>query len=195
MAHIYKINLLFNLANITKGMNSFVWEDGGIIPTPDSLVLSFSESWITSIFSPLRPVMDSGVTLISATVDELVASTGKTQRHVGTINPTVNGTLGGDSLPFVDTGSCFARTAIPKVRGGKSFAGISETVAVDGLYANSALSALSAATSVWLTGPNAGNFDSGVWSSKVAGFVPFVNQGGTTNVPGTRVSRRPGRGL
>jgi len=194
VADVYKISLLFNLANVSKGMNTFVFDESTGIAT-DAAILSLSEDWMSAIWLSLRPFMDSGVQLISGVVDELVPSTGDILRHVGTIGPTVNGTVAGDSLPHVDTGSCFARTNVPRVRGGKSFGGFVESTQTDGLFSNPLTAGLAAAVSQWLNGPASAFMRPGVWSSKMSGFVPFVDQGGTTNVPGTRVTRRPGRGM
>lgn len=195
MSSTYKIRVMFNLANVSKGINTFVWQANSILPPTDSQVLSESLDWITAIYAPIRPLMDSNVTVMSCFVDELVESTGKVLRHVGSISPAVNGSLAQNALPFIDTGSAFARTNIPKVRGLKSFLGFTILHMVDGLYTNPLLSALTAATVAWLNGPSLSVARAGVWSSKVNDFVPFINQGGTTNIPGSRVTRKPGRGL
>lgn len=195
MAHIYKIEMKFNLANVTTGQNSFVWQDTAVIPMSDGLVLSLSEDWMEAVWASLRPHIDNGVTLTWGRVVELIATTGKMLRIVGSILPTVNGSLGNQALPWVDTVSMFARTGVPKVRGGKSFAGFTEASQEDGLFNNTALAAATAAAAAWIDGPDNAAARPGVWSKRQAGFVPFVGTGGTTNVPGTRVSRRPGRGI
>lgn len=195
MAHIYKIELEFNLASVSTGMNSFVWQESAVIPASDGLVLGESEDWISAIWQPIRNHIDTNVTLTSGRVVELIAATGEMLRIVGSISPVVNGNLGNHALPWVDTVSMFARTAVPRVRGGKSIAGFTEAAQEDGLFNNAALSAAAAAATAWIAGPGLSASAPGVWSSKVAGFVPFVGSGGVTNVPGTRVSRRPGRGV
>jgi hypothetical protein len=195
MARIVKVSLKFNLANISVGMNTFYATVADSYPGDDAALLLILEDWIENIWSPIRGTIDTGVTLMNGWVDEIFNPTGEVLAHIGVINPTVNGSLGGDSLPYVDTGSMFARTNIPRVRGGKSIAGMSETNTVDGLFNNPALAGLAAACAAWIAGPPSLFMDGGVWSSKVGGFVPFSNGGGVTNVPGTRVSRRPGRGL
>jgi hypothetical protein len=63
------------------------------------------------------------------------------------------------------------------------------------LYNNALLAAMAIATSRWIAGPANILSEGGVWSSKASSFVPFANGGGTSNIPGTRVTRRPGRGL
>lgn len=195
MATTYKLALKFNLANITVGMNVFYMSVQDSFPGGDAALLALAEDWMDLVWAPMRNFMDSGVSLMVATLYELTEATGEVARVVGTFSPVVNGNIAGDVLPFVDTGSCFARTGIPKVRGGKSFAGFSEASVIDGLFTNLALAALASATAAWLNGPPSLLAEGGVWSSKMLGFVPFVNGGGTSNVPGTRVSRRPGRGL
>lgn len=195
MSSTYKIRVMFNLANVSKGINTFVWHSSlGVAPS-DSVILSESNDWVTAMYAPLRPLMDSNVTMMSAFVDELNQSTGKVLRHVGSISPAVNGTLSQSALPMIDTGSSFARTNVPKVRGLKSWMGFTILHMSDGLFTNPLLSALAAATVAWLNGPALAFTESGVWSSKVGAFVPFINQGGATNVPGSRVTRKPGRGL
>lgn len=191
----FKLSLRFNLANITVGMNTLFMRVDDAVIGGDSARLLLAEDWCTAIWAPMRNFMDSSVLLQVATLYELNDATGEVARVVGTFSPVVNGNIAGSNLPFVDTGSCFARTAIPKVRGKKSFAGFSTAATIEGLFTNLALSGLAAATAAWLNGPASSLSDGGVWSSKVMGFVPFVNGGGTSNVPGTRVSRRPGRGL
>ena len=195
MAQTFKISLKFNLGNITVGMNIFHFKTYAPPPVSDGFVLASGEDWIEAIWAPIRGQIDANVQLMNGWIDEINDATGEVVRHVGAIFPVVNGTLAGDSLPYVDTGSMFARTNVPRVRGGKSIAGISEVNTVDGLFNNAALAALASAAAQWIAGPAVPLVDGGVWSSKVAGFVPFANGGGTTNVPGTRVSRRPGRGL
>lgn len=192
---IYKIILTFNLNNLSTAQNSFVFSDNGIIPSTDAFVLSEAEDWITNMFDAIKSYMDAGVTLTSAVVDELNNATGEVLRHVGSISPSASGALTGDSLPHFAAGSVFARTGVPGVRGSKRIAGISEAQSTDGLFQNGALAALATLAARWLVGPAASAFLGGVWSSKALSFVPFVNQGGATNVPGTQVTRKIGRGL
>lgn len=195
MATTYKIALKFNLANITVGMNVFYMSVQDSFPGGDSALLALAEDWMDAVWSPMRNFIDSGVTLLTAHLYELNDATGEVVRIVGTFAPVVNGNIAGNALPFVDAGSIFARTAIPRVRGTKSIAGFGQAASLEGLFTNAALAGLAAATAAWLAGPPSLLAEGGVWSSKVLGFVPFVNGGGATNVPGTRVSRRPGRGL
>lgn len=195
MAKIYKVILTFNLNNLSTGQNSFIVRDPALIPYTDGLLLPILEDWVTSMWDSLRNHMDSGCTLISGAVDEIDNATGEVIRHVGNISPSCNGAIGGDALTHFSAGSAFARTGVPGVRGSKRIAGLSEASSVDGLWTNLLLAALGTFASRWLVGLNPDNLEAGVWSSKVSSFVPFVPQGGVTNVPGTQVSRKIGRGM
>lgn len=196
MATVYKATLVFNANNHGVAMNSFVWKYSGLVPLTDNDAVGYTEDWLVDIFAPLRPLMDSGYALMSGVLDEIDPATGLIVRHVGGLSPSVSGSNNADMLPAPDAGSALARTNIPRVRGMKRFGGFVEGQQTDGLFINSLVSALATATANWLLGPNNGTtgFNSGVWSSKAADFVPFANTGMVTNVPGTQVSRKPGRG-
>lgn len=195
MATIVKITLKFNLNNLSVGMNSFFFRDSVDIGS-DAGYLAAADTWMDDFWAPLRPVMDSGVVLMSASVDEIVAATGHIDRHIGGITPVVNGTNNSSALPQIVAGSMFARTDVPKVRGGKRIAGFHAGGSVEGLFTNTVLTALAAAATVWIDGPAGyATFNPGVWSSKVSGFVDFIPQAGVTNIPGSQVTRKIGRGL
>jgi len=195
MSKLYKISVRFNDNNHGVAMNSFTWLETSLVPLPDAQVLERSEQWLNAIYAPLRIYMDTGYSFVEAQVDEISQATGETVRGVGGITPTIGGQSAQDMLPAPDAGSALARTAIPRVRGQKRFGGFIEGQQTDGLLLNPLLSALAAATTQWILGaalePAA---STGVWSSKTLGFVPFNGSGVVTNVPGTQVSRKPGRG-
>lgn len=194
MTDLVKITLVFNNANRGVAVNSFVWNNNDPIAA-DSVILSRSEQWMQAIFTPLRAHMSNQYTLSSGQVDEINPADGKVLRHIGNINPSVSGTSGLEMLPTVDAASALARTNVPKVRGTKRFGGLTEATQVNGLFLNPLVSALATAAAEWLAGTGLSLIDQpGVWSSKESGFVPFANSGAVTNVPGTQVSRKPGRG-
>ena len=90
-----------------------------------------------------------------------------------------------------------ARTGIPRVQGRKRLPGIVESAQFDGLFANALLNALAQAALVYILGltgwPEISYFP-GVPSSKTASWQRFEGTGTVTNIPGTQVTRKPGRG-
>lgn len=195
--NVYKIALSFSNNARGLAMNSFTWAyDFGSSVLDDSVVLSTSTTWINLIFNSLRPRMDSGYVLTSAVVSEISPVTGELIRIIGGITPTCSGTAATEMLPCVDAASAFCRTQVPRVRGSKRFGGVIEGDQADGLFNNTLVTALATAVAYWLAGPSAGfpGYSSGVWSSRVSNYVPFANSAVVTNIPGTQVSRKPGRG-
>lgn len=196
MPAIYKVTVAFNQNNLGRAMNSFTWRDNVDTFLLDSAVLAASENYINDIFGPLRPYMDTGYVFIEGQVAEIAAADGSVVRLVGGITPTISGTAAGDMLPSVVAASGLARTEVPKVRGTKRFGGIVEAKQDNGLFDNPLLAALAGAVAEWIAGDALGLLSSpGVWSEKQAGFVPFNGSGLVTNIPGSQVSRKPGRGV
>ena len=195
MAFVYKAVVTTNLNNLSTAQNSFVGQFNAAIAPTDGAILAIFEDWIELIWDSLRGQIDSGCVRTGGTVDEINNATGEVIRHVGNISPVMDGQATGDSNVHTVAGSMFARTNVPGVRGSKRIAGLTETNTVDGLFNNAILAALTTAATRWIAGPGVLLWRGGVWSSKMSSFVPFANQGGTTNVPGTQTTRKIGRGL
>jgi len=191
----YKIVVNFNGFNLSKCTNVFFMEDGAL-PSTDAVKIGAAENWLDAIYGAVNTWADTNYTLMDATLYE-VDGAGQVVRIVGGLNPSIDGQLGGEGLSLTTAGSGSARTNIPRVRGSKRFGGIGEIVQADGLFTNAILSALAQAVLEWLLGATSTsgvNFPGGVISTAAETFVPFNDSGLVTNIPGTQVTRKPGRG-
>jgi len=191
----FKAIIRFNQQNLGQAVNVFTFDMTPVFT--DAQLLASAANWIAAIYSPLRNYMDTGCVFASGQVLE-VDDAGDTIRIVGGIAPAVSGLNATEQTQLTSAFTGTARTAVPGVRGSKRFAGMSEIASIEGLLSNAALSALATAVANWLVGPippvGSGGARAGVISSAVAGFVPFTNSGIATNIPGTQVTRKPGRG-
>jgi hypothetical protein len=195
MATYYRVDMKFNLANTGSAINNYVFRCSDGIPPLDILVLATAEAWMEKIYSPMRALMHTSTQLASARVVQIDA-TGTTIREVGGISPAVNGTDTGDNLPAPVAASITARTNTSRVRGGKRFPPFSENESVNGFWINAVVQALVQVALAYLGVPDVffDNYQAGVISSKTGGFVEFNNKALVSNVPGTQVTRKPGRG-
>jgi len=194
----YQIRMTWNLGGRGVMQNTFTIRYGGTVAVTDAAVLTQMQNWMNLVYgaSGLTSVMSNTVTFLSGIVTEHTVA-GALIRELGGISPSVNGSSAADILPGVDALSATARTNTPKVRGGKRFGGIVETVINNQLLNNTALSALVAAVSRWIT-PALGGinpWESGVFATSTGQFVPFNGTGIVKNIPGTQVTRKPGRGM
>jgi len=196
MATNYKVEVRFNNQNLGSAVNVFYAQDTNVTPDPDQDVLDRMETWIQNVYGSLRPLMDTGFVFASGRVLE-VDNLGVLVRIIGGINPDISGLVTAQTLTLPAAGSATARTATPRVQGRKRFGGLVEGSLLDGLYDNALLTALGTALIQWLIGPGFGivaSWLSGVISSKLENFAPFDDNGLVTNIPGTQVTRKPGRG-
>jgi len=189
-----RVNLRFSQQNLGSAVNVYHMEYN---PTAtDSQILSETTDWMEDIYSPLRSFMDAGCQFASGQVLE-VNGLGETIRVIGSITPTVSGTVSGDQLALPTALSAFVRTGFPRVKGSKRFPGIGESWQSDGLFFNTLINALVQAVLAW-----AGSRGSiltllwtpGVISGQQGDFVPFEGTAVVTNIPGTQVTRKPLRG-
>jgi hypothetical protein len=101
----------------------------------------------------------------------------------------------GSVLPAPVCAFLWAPVGISRVCGRKYFSGLRQEDLVDGLWASSALAALAAAGAVWITpfessGQEGALWTPGVWSTKVAEFVPFDSRVLVSSVPAYVRDRR-----
>lgn len=190
--------------------NDFFSTVGGLGVPSDSEVLSQHENWMEQIYTYLQGFMSATLAQGTHQVDvvelegvynpdpELNTSKVVTVANVGFITPGFNFTATGEAYSAIVTGAATANTAVPGVRGRKSFGGFSEAyLGANGVIVGTLLTALANATAEWLQGPPAGGsstYAAGVLSHSLGEFAPFNGTGAVTNNPGTAVRRRIGRG-
>lgn len=192
---LLRTTLTLNRGNQGVAMNDFCHTTGAVDPTW-SVTSAVLTAYINAIYSPLRSVMTNTMTLISCQVDKINPD-GTVQATLGSIVPTVSGLSTTDMNSGPTSMTIGARTLVPKVRGGKRFAGANQDVIVSQLFVNPTVLLMAQAAAAYITiyVSSGVTFTPGVISTKVAGFVPFSTSGAwTKNVPGTQVTRKPGRG-
>ena len=195
----YKATVRWNNGSLGKIQNTFSFRHNAVVQDSDTTLLANTMAWITGIIvtSGLRIVAHTSITFSDGSLDQ-VDATGNVIRHVGGFgDATLSGQSSGESMPRPVAMSGTARTNTPKVRGGKRFFPPVEGAVAEGLLINTAMSYLVAAVSRWLAGYTVlgvPRYVSGVFSERTGGFVPFNGTGLVYNVPGTQVTRKPGRG-
>ena len=108
---------------------------------------------------------------------------------------------GGLVLPSGDASVLTAYTDVGKVRGRKFIAGLTASKIASGLLNSTILAHLVLAATAWvsqfacITGGPFDHWTPGVWSKKVAGFVPFNLRALITNIPGYQRRRKLGVGV
>lgn len=193
-ATTYKVTVRINAGNRGQAVNVFYARNVAATQPSDSVVISTLTGWIGSIFSPLRPWLSNTFTHLETLV-QAIGNDGVVTRNIGTGTSAVSGTAVGDPSAGPTAMSMLARTNVPKVRGSKRIAGVIDSAVVTQVLTSAALSALAAAVSQWVVGPGAGSqFFPGVHSTTLPGFVNFSGVGVVTSIPGTQVTRKPGRG-
>lgn len=193
-ATTYKISVTLNAGGRGKAVNVFYARNVAATQPSDAVVIATLTGWVGSIFSALRPWISNTYTHMETLV-QAIDNNGTVIRNVGTGTAAVAGTAVGDPSAGTTAMSMMARTNVPKVRGSKRIAGLIDSGVVGQLLTNAALAALASAVSQWVLGPGAGSqFFPGVHSTTLPGFVNFSGVGVVTNVPGTQVTRKPGRG-
>ncbi len=193
---LIRTTVTLNRGNQGVAMNTFCHTTGAGSPTwaVTSAVLLV---YLNNIYSPLRSVMNVGMTLISCTV-ESINPNGTVIGALGSIAPTVNGLSNTDMNSGPTSMTIGAKTVVPRVRGNKRFAGANQDVIVGQLFQNPTVVLLAQAAAAFITPYVSGGvtFTPGVISVKEGGFVPFSLSGAVAkNIPGTQVTRKPGRGI
>lgn len=193
---IFRVNIRFNQQNLGTAINTFtcIQEFGEILN--DATLLNDMTSWMEDIYDPLLSLMDTGFQFASGQVLEM-GEDGSIVRIVGSISPDISGTANSDQLALPTAASAFVRTNEPKIRGSKRFSGFCEPNQADGLFDNALLNAMALAVIAWAS--NRGSvltalYEPGVLSTSLETFVRFAGTAVITNIPGTQVTRKPGRG-
>lgn len=196
MAFYYKVRVQHRLGALGVLQSTFAITYTGVLALPDSSVLTNMTTWLTRIYntSGLMNVVANDIVFQSADVTEHTLA-GALIRLVGNVNPTINGIATGDTSALTTAMSAVLKTNEPRVMGKKRFPSPVEGALVDGLITNSVMAALAAAAANWMAPGFGASWLSGVFSSKVGTFVPFNGSGTVKNIPGTQVTRKPGRGL
>jgi len=195
----YKATLRWNNGVLGKVQNTFSFKHNALTQDSDTVLLANVSAWMTGIYvtSGLRNIMHTSVVFSDGGLDQ-VSATGDIIRHVGGFgDANLSGQSTGESMPGPVAMAATARTNTPKVRGSKRFPPPVEGAVAEGLLTNSAMSFLVAATTRWIAGYTVlgvPRYVAGVFSSQVSSFVPFNGTGLVTNIPGTQVTRKPGRG-
>lgn len=182
-------------------------EDLGL---PDADALTDMTAWMAYIYGFLDSFMDNEMQLADAVVD-VVEKAGvydpdpaintafvQTVRTVGnifwTFTPAVSGEQYSSTVPAVMS----MATGQPGTRGRKSISGFAESAVAQGLLMNSVVAGMASAAVGWLNGPTGTGgtylWFPGVLSLKNGVFAPFKTPAVITNIPGTLVSRKIGRG-
>lgn len=192
----FRITLKFNQQSLGSAFNVFYFRNSVGSPT-DTQIRTVATDYINDIFDTLRNSMDAGCTFSSCQIDE-VNLANETIRSLGSITPTVSGTASGDQLSLFTAGSMFARTDRAKTRGSKRLPGISEGRHVDGLFDNTLITALVNAALAyfsergsvltWIFQPGVISLIDNTWHALSGSAV-------VTNVPGSQVTRKVGRGV
>jgi len=201
MAANFNIRITFNAMNLGVAQNTFTFRDTFAATRPDAVLLADALNWMEAFYAPISPYLDSQMVFMGGQVDEVAFVAGKLEiiRNVGTISPAISGTQNAQGTALTTALSLLAKTATPKVRGGKRLGAFTENHMVDALWTNTLLTQGVTATAVWIGGPSSvpgGStaFEAGVMSTALQGFAKFTGQGSVTNVPGTQVTRKPLRG-
>jgi len=193
-ATTYKITVVQNAGGRGQVVNVFYTRNVNATQPSDAVVLSSCLGWVGSIFSALRPFIHNSYTHMN-TIVQAINNDGTILREIGSGTSAVTGTGGGDPSAGTTAMSMFARTIRPGSRGSKRIAGLIDSSVVLQLIPNAALGAMTQAVAQWMLGPGAASgFLSGVHSTTLPGFVNLTGVGVVTNVPGTQVTRKPGRG-
>jgi len=192
----FRITLKFNQQSLGAAINVFYFRNSAGTPT-DAQIRTVATDYLNDIFSDLRGSMDAGCSLSSCQVDEVNLGN-ETIRSLGSITPTVSGTASGDQLSLFTAGSMFARTDRAKTRGSKRLPGISESRHSDGLFDNTLVNALVTAALAyfaergsvltWIFQPGVISLLDNTWHALRGSAV-------VTNVPGSQVTRKVGRGV
>jgi len=198
----------YNVAGGQTIENVYFSQYVSVVPVSDFVVLSDLTDWIEAIHAFYNNLVDTNVSLGECPVDivhlegvynsdpELNTSKIVIDRNVGTIVPNFAPTQTTDQYATFVTGVGTAKTAIPKVRGRKSWGALSEAIMGEAVMNGTGLARLASMVLAWLVGPpgNPLSYDTGVLSHSEADFVPFNGSGSATNNPGTAIRRRIGRG-
>lgn len=193
---ILKTTLTLNRGNQGVAMNTFFHSTGADSPSWSTISAALT-TYINNLYAPMRNFMSTAMTLISCTVEE-VNSAGEVIGLLGSITPTVDGNSANDMNSGPTAMTIGARTLYPKIRGSKRFAGVTDGNVVNQLLTNAALNGLAQAAAAYITVYSSGgvNFSPGVISTTLPGFAHFSLTGAwAKNIPGTQVTRKPGRGI
>ena len=186
--------------------NHFFSQYIGIASLSDATAVSKLSDWMGDVYGPIEDVMDSGISLGLCQVDEVgVTGVYDPDPAVNDAKVVVIRTLGTFTFGFTPAaaGDQYApqiaavgvcNTALPKVRGRKSFGGLSETAAAEGVLNATGLTKLGTTTTEWLGGPSfhdvGTDWLAGVMSLREGDFVPFNGVGSVTNIMGNQVRRK-----
>jgi hypothetical protein len=104
----------------------------------------------------------------------------------------------GEEYSGVVTGTITPATNIARTRARKSLSGFVESVILQGLFDNSGFARLVNFGAYWVYGPTAAGVANawlpGTLSLRLGQFAGFTGSFTVTNVPGTQVTRKIGRG-
>lgn len=195
MAGIFRVITTWNMNDRGIGHNVFYAVNNAPGTPPDANILAVMDEWLDRMFSTIAPVYISDTWHNISNQVSLLSPLGNVIREIGGLSPIWSGGSPIEPVAEPTTISITARTAVPRVRARKSISGGTEQYMTDGLWVNAAVNAASEFLNWWL---NLTAIDpqwaGGTISSKVSNFVPFNGSGVVKNIPGTMVTRKPGRG-
>lgn len=196
--------------NNTLYANTFYAQNREVTGIDDADAIDDMETWIETLFGEIEPSLDSSVIEQEAQVDlvEVVGvynpdpevNTAKVSvvRPMGFFNGFFTGGNAGEEMPGVVTATIIPQTNVARVRARKSFSGWAEGQITEGLFTNTTLSRLAACGARWVMGPTGAgaprDWGGGTLSLRLGIFAGFTGTFTVTNIPGTMVTRKIGRG-
>lgn len=177
----------------------------------DSTVLAELEDWIEAVFGSINGKVDAGVSFGDCSVDVVevtgvydpdpALNTAKVTvvRPVGFITPGIANGATGEEYSGVDTITIIPATNVSKTRARKSLSGFTEAFVDQQLLINALLSDAIFFGVQWVLGPSGlpgivSEWLAGTLSLRLDLFAAFTGTFTITNVPGTQVTRKIGRG-
>lgn len=191
----YKIIVTFNNHNLGKAVNVFHFRNASGGPT-DNQLRDVASGYIEDFYGTMTALLDGNLVFMDAQLVE-VDLADEVVRVLGSLTPTITPSGSGDMLSLTTAGSIFARTSLAKARGSKRIPGIRENQLLGALFDNAILNAMVNAALVYIS--DRGSvltwiFRPGVISVVNAAWADFSGTAVVTNIPGTQVTRKVGRG-
>jgi hypothetical protein len=196
--------------NETMYANTFYAQNRETVGIADAQVLADMDDWLDILFDQIEPSMDNQVIEQEAQVDvvevqgvynpdpEINTAHVAVVRPVGFINGFYVGGAVGEEYSGVMTGAITPATNVARTRARKSISGFTETNVIQGLFDNALFTRLINFGAFWVSGPTsagvANDWGAGTLSLRLGIFAGFTGSFTVTNVPGTMVTRKIGRG-
>lgn len=201
-----RVTVRFVVAGAKVISNHFFTQYIGLGVISDSEAIAKLEDWVQEIYDPIGDMMDSSISIGVCQVDE-VAVEGVydpdpevndakvvTVRSLGTFVPAIDLLSSGDQYATQIALVGVANTDQTKVRGRKSFGGITEQWIGEAVLMATGLTKLAAGVTEWIGGPSYHDVGTewlaGIMSQREGDFVPFNGTGSVSNILGNQVRRK-----